>query len=33
MDTAGQEKYRAIAKNAVKRANGIIFVFDLNNKF
>ena len=32
MDTAGQEKYRAIAKNAVKRANGIIFVFDLNNK-
>ena len=32
MDTAGQEKYRAIAKNAVKSANGIIFVFDLNNK-
>ena len=32
LDTAGQEKYRAIAKTAIKSANGIIFVFDLNNE-
>ena len=32
LDTAGQEKYKSIAKSAIKRANGIIFVFDLNCK-
>ncbi len=32
LDTAGQEKYKSIAKSAIKRANGIIFVFDLNSE-
>ena len=32
LDTAGQERYRAIAKNFMRNVGGIIFVFDLCNK-
>ena len=32
IDTAGQEKYKALNKNYVKNADGVLFVFDLNNK-
>ena len=32
LDTAGQEKYRSIAKNVIRNADGIIFVFDLSDK-
>jgi len=31
LGTAGQEKYRSIAKNLIRSADGIIFVFDLSN--
>ena len=30
-DTSGQERYRSLAKNYLRNANGIIFVFDLTN--
>ena len=35
LDTAGQERYRAVAKNFIRNVEGIIFVFDLcnNNSF
>ena len=33
MDTAGQEKYRSVAKNFMRKGDGIIFVFDLANRF
>ena len=32
VDTAGQEKYRAISKNYLKGTDGVIFVFDLTKK-
>ena len=32
IDTGGQEKYRAIAKNYFKHADVVLFVFDLNLK-
>ena len=32
LDTAGQEKYRSVAKNFIRKGDGIIFVFDLNNE-
>ena len=32
LDTAGQEKYRSITKNFIRKGDGIIFVFDLSNK-
>ena len=31
-DTAGQERYRSITKNCIKRANGIILIYDITNK-
>ena len=31
-DTAGQDRFRNIAKNYFKGANAVIFVFDVNNK-
>ena len=31
-DTAGQERFRAIAKSFIKDADGILFVFDITNK-
>ena len=31
MDTSGQEKFRAISKSYYKNADGVIFVFELNN--
>ena len=31
-DTAGQEKYRSMAKNIYKDAKVIIFVYDITNK-
>ena len=31
-DTAGEERFRGIAKNYFRGANGIIFVFDITNK-
>ena len=31
VDTAGQEKYRSLAKSYFKNADGVLFVFDLNN--
>ena len=31
-DPAGQEKYRAVAKNLVRNLDGVLFVFDLTNK-
>ena len=33
LDTAGQEKYRSVAKNFMRKGDGIIFVFDLANRF
>ncbi len=30
-DTAGQEKYRTIAKNFYQKANGVIIVFSLDD--
>ena len=32
LDTAGQEKYRSIAKNFIREGDGIIFTFDLTNE-
>ena len=32
MDTAGQEKYRAMAKSYYKNAHGVLFVFSMNDK-
>ena len=32
VDTAGQEKYRAISQNYLKGTDGVIFVFDLTKK-
>ena len=32
IDTAGQEKYRALGKNYYKNAEGILFVFSLDNE-
>ena len=31
-DTAGQERFRAIAKNIIKSADGIIIMYDISNK-
>ena len=31
-DTAGQERYHAIAANYIKKANGILLVYDITNK-
>ena len=31
VDTAGEEKYRSLAKSYFKNADGVLFVFDLNN--
>ena len=31
-DTGGQERYHSIAQNYIRNANGIIFVFDLNQE-
>ena len=31
-DTAGQERYQSIAKNYIKKANGILLVYDITNK-
>ena len=31
-DTAGQEKYHSIAPNIIKKANGIIIMYDITNK-
>ena len=31
-DTAGQERYKSIAKNFIKKANGILLVYDITNK-
>ena len=31
-DTAGNEKYRSLAKNYLRDSDGIVFVFDLSNK-
>ena len=31
VDTAGQEKYKALAKQYYRNADGVLFVFDLNN--
>ena len=31
-DTAGQEKYRSVAKNFIRGVDGIIFTFDLTNE-
>ena len=31
VDTAGQEKYKSLAKSYFKNAEGVLFVFDLNN--
>ena len=32
MDTAGQEKYNSLTKTYYKNADGVLFVFDINNK-
>ena len=32
LDTAGQEKFRSVASNFIRRGDGIIFTFDLNNE-
>ena len=32
LDTAGQERYRSIAKNFFRKGDGIIYVFDLTNE-
>ena len=32
MDTSGQEKYSAVTKSYLKNAEGVLFVFALNNK-
>ena len=32
LDTAGQEKFRSVAKNFIRKGDGIIFTFDLSNK-
>ena len=32
IDTAGQEKYKAIAQNLIRCADGIILMYDINNK-
>ena len=31
-DTVGQEKYHSIAPNIIKKANGIIIIYDITNK-
>ena len=31
-DTAGQEKYRSIAKNYIKGSDGIILIYDITNR-
>ena len=31
-DTAGQEKYRSLAPNLIKKAHGIIIIYDITNK-
>ena len=31
LDTAGQEGYRSVTKNIIRKVDGIIFVFDLSN--
>ena len=32
IDTGGQERFRSISKSYFKNADGVLFVFDLNNK-
>ena len=32
LDTAGQEKYKSLAKTYIKNASGVLFVFSLNEK-
>ena len=32
LDTEGQEKYKSVAENFIKKADGIIFVFDLSKE-
>ena len=32
-DTAGQERFRSITKNYYKKANGIILIYDVTNKY
>ena len=32
MDTAGQEKYKSLAKAYLKNADGVLFIFSLNEK-
>jgi len=31
-DTAGQERYKSIASNLIKKANGILLIYDIANK-
>ena len=31
-DTSGQERYKSITTNYLNKADGVLFVFDLNNK-
>ena len=31
-DTAGQERFRALSLNYIKKANGILLVYDITNK-
>ena len=31
-DTAGQERFRALSRNYIKKANGILIVYDITNK-
>ena len=32
MDTAGQERFRAISRNMFKNVDGIIFMYDVTNE-
>ena len=31
-DTAGQERYKSISSNLIKKANGILLIYDISNK-
>ena len=31
-DTAGQERFKSLSRNYIKKANGILVVFDVTNK-